>query len=832
MKKFLKYLLIALGSLLVLLGGAAAIIAATFNPNDYKSLIIRQVQEKKQRTLAIPGDIKLTIFPKLGADLGKVSLSEHKSSAEFASIEQARVSLALIPLLSRQLVVDRIQIDGLRANLRRAKDGTTNIDDLLSKAPADPGNPDKLDKPADPTIPPESQKQAGGEAFRFDVDGVRLSNARLHIDDRMKERVIELDKLTLETGRLADNVDSKMTLGSEVKVDRPAVNAVVALNTGFRFSLADKRYTVKGMDGELKGSLLDFSDLVLKVAGDADLAPEVKRFNLNNIKLSGAGKQGADTIDARLDIPKLLFSDQKVEGGKLNGEVRRTQKDKQLAATFALSSFEGTPKAFQVPALSVDATLRDPTMDISAKITGPLSGDIDKLLFTSPQLGIRLAGKKEGKVIEGSATTALSADMEKKLIDLPKLALQFALPTDGGSLALKGDGRLSANLARKTMSAALKGTLDQSAFDARVGMTSFSPAALSFDIGIDRLDLDRYQGRPSAAATQTAKPEPAKSEPAKPEPAGPQARVADEKPLDLSALKTLRADGALRIGSFKIRNLSGSNLRAELHARDGEARVNPIAADLYGGRLAGNMSIAATVPARMSMRQNLSAVNLGPLLKDFTGKNTLEGRGSVQLDVNGTGDTVARIKRGLNGTARMELKDGAVRGVNVAQVIRNAKAAIGEIRGGAAPQTGTSSEGDKTDFSELTASARITNGVARNDDLLIKSPLLRIGGSGDVDLGADKLDYLLKATVVSTLQGQGGPELDALKGLTVPVKLSGPFTALQWRIDFAGMAGELAKQKVDEKKEEIRSRAEKAIDEQKNKMQEKLQDKLKGLFGR
>lgn len=829
MKRLLKYLLIALGSLLVLLVGAAAIIAATFNPNDYKSLIIRQVQEKKQRTLDIPGEIKLTIFPKLGADLGKISLSEHKSSAEFASIDQARVSLALIPLLSRQLVVDRIQIDGLRANFRRAKDGTTNIDDLLSKDQANPANPDNAGNPPDPQTP---QKDASGEAFRFDVDGVRLNNARLRIDDRMKERVVELDKLTLETGRLAENVDSKMTLGSEVKVDRPAVNAILAFRTGFRFSVADKRYTLKDMDGEFKGSLLDFSDLLLKVAGDADLAPEAKRFNLNNIKLSGTGKRGADTVEASLDVPKLVVSDQKVEGGKLNGELRSGQKDKQMAATFALSSFEGTPKAFHVPALSVDATLRDPTMDISAKINGPLSGDIDKLLFTSPQLGVRLGGKKEGKAIEGSATTALSADMEKKLIDLPKLALQLALPTDGGSLALKGNGNVSANLAKNTMSAVLKGTLDQSAFDARFGMTSFSPAAFSFDIGIDKLDLDRYQGRPPAAAAQTARPESAKPEPARPEPAGAPARATDEKPLDLSALKTLRADGTVRIGSFKIRNLSGSNLRAELHARDGEARVNPIAADLYGGRMAGDMSIAATAPARMSMRQNLSGVNLGPLLKDFTGKTKLEGRGSVQLDVTGSGDTVARIKRGLNGTARMELKDGAVRGVNVAQVIRNAKAAIGEIRGGAAPQAGTSSESDKTDFSELTASARITNGVARNEDLLIKSPLLRIGGAGDIDLGADKLDYLVKATVVSTLQGQGGPELEALKGLTVPVKLSGPFTALQWRIDFAGLASELARQKVDEKKEQIRSKAEKAIDEQKNKVQEKLQDKLKGLLGR
>ncbi|MGE5648765.1 MAG: AsmA-like C-terminal region-containing protein, partial [Bacillota bacterium] len=139
---------------------------------------------------------------------------------------------------------------------------------------------------------------------------------------------------------------------------------------------------------------------------------------------------------------------------------------------------------------------------------------------------------------------------------------------------------------------------------------------------------------------------------------------------------------------------------------------------------------------------------------------------------------------------------------------------------------------EKTDFSELSGSFRIANGVAHNDDLSIKSPLMRIGGSGDIDLGAERLDYLVRATVVQSLQGQGGPELQALRGVTVPVRLSGPFAALGWRIDFAGMASELAKQRIDEKKEEVKSKAQKALEEEKAKVQDQLKDQLKGLFGR
>ncbi|MGZ3253945.1 MAG: AsmA family protein, partial [Burkholderiaceae bacterium] len=119
MPKIAKYVVIAIGALVALLLIVIAIVAATFNPNDYKPLIIKMVQEKKQRTLSIPGDIKLTFFPKIGADLGKISLSEHKDSAEFASVNSAKVSLALWPLLSKHLVVDRIVVDGLSANLKR-----------------------------------------------------------------------------------------------------------------------------------------------------------------------------------------------------------------------------------------------------------------------------------------------------------------------------------------------------------------------------------------------------------------------------------------------------------------------------------------------------------------------------------------------------------------------------------------------------------------------------------------------------------------------------------------------------------------------------------------
>ena len=120
------------GAVFVITAAALTYIAATFNPNDYKSKIIQLVQEKKQRTLKLDGDIKLTLFPNIGANINRVSISEFQSMQNFATVESVQVSLALLPLFSKQVVVNQVAINGLNAKLIKYKNGKTNIDYLLS----------------------------------------------------------------------------------------------------------------------------------------------------------------------------------------------------------------------------------------------------------------------------------------------------------------------------------------------------------------------------------------------------------------------------------------------------------------------------------------------------------------------------------------------------------------------------------------------------------------------------------------------------------------------------------------------------------------------------
>lgn len=133
--KLLKWLGIGLGGVVALLGLAIAIISVSFDPNAYKDDITRYVKQNQQRTLSIPGDLHLSFYPKLGIRVGALSLSEFGSDAVFASVAGATVSVELLPLLSKQVVVDRVQVDGLSASIVRGQDGRFNSTISSHRAP-------------------------------------------------------------------------------------------------------------------------------------------------------------------------------------------------------------------------------------------------------------------------------------------------------------------------------------------------------------------------------------------------------------------------------------------------------------------------------------------------------------------------------------------------------------------------------------------------------------------------------------------------------------------------------------------------------------------------
>jgi AsmA protein len=363
-----------------------------------------------------------------------------------------------------------------------------------------------------------------------------------------------------------------------------------------------------------------------------------------------------------------------------------------------------------------------------------------------------------------------------------------ALPGKQVKSEMKGSFAFDAK--KEHVDVELAGGLLQSQVTAKVAVNGFASPAIRFDVDVDQFDADLYMPKKEAGTAKESGP---------------------EQPIDLSALRSLNLEGRLHIGALKVANVKTSNLKLEMKARNGQLNVSPLSANLYKGSVNGSVSVNAQATPVIAVNQTLKGVDIAALTKDAADFDTLEGRGNVGMNLTMRGDTVSAMKQALNGTMSLNLADGAIKGINIAKKLRDAQGMLGKT------QTASADSAEKTDFSELKASFKVNNGVAHNDDLSLKSPLLRLTGNGDIDIGRDSMNYLAKATLAKTLEGQGGK--DAVGGITVPVRVSGPFADLKYTLDFGAMVGEAAKQKVEAKKEEI-----------KTKVQDQLKDSLKGLF--
>ncbi len=434
---------------------------------------------------------------------------------------------------------------------------------------------------------------------------------------------------------------------------------------------------------------------------------------------------------------------------------------------------------------------------------------LDQLEITGPAM------KATGNVAVSGMKTNPQAKGKLKIAEtnLKTLASMLATPietTDPNAMT-KAGGELSFDYANGVVKLdPFKITLDDSELDGFVHVLKTDGPVVRTKMTLNEIDLDRYMP-PAAAGGQ---PGAAKSDGDAAKNGG---KTASADPF--GGLRTLDFEGDFKIGKLKVNNARMSNVTAKVVSKGGVLKVDPMAADLYQGKFNGSTTFDARgKQPKLALNNSLTGIQVGPLLKDVAGEDRLTGNGELHANVSMVGLSEAEIKRSLNGTSRFAFTDGALKGVNIAETVRKASAALGiESK---SMETGTPGQ---TDFSELSGSLQMTNGIVRNDDLQAKSPLLRIEGKGKVDLPNNSIDYLVITELVKSLAGQGGKSRDELSGVPIPVRVTGPLDNPSYRPDLQAAINAKAKAKIDEKKEELKQKA-------KEKVKEKLDDALKGLF--
>jgi len=132
MARPLKIFLMIVGGFFALLALVAIAVSLIFNPNDYKDDAARAAKEKTGRELEIKGDMKLTLYPWLGASISDVQLENAKGfgADPFLKVGQVNVGVKLMPLFKNRVEVAKIKVDGLTLNLEKKADGTNNWQDL------------------------------------------------------------------------------------------------------------------------------------------------------------------------------------------------------------------------------------------------------------------------------------------------------------------------------------------------------------------------------------------------------------------------------------------------------------------------------------------------------------------------------------------------------------------------------------------------------------------------------------------------------------------------------------------------------------------------------
>lgn len=299
-------------------------------------------------------------------------------------------------------------------------------------------------------------------------------------------------------------------------------------------------------------------------------------------------------------------------------------------------------------------------------------------------------------------------------------------------------------------------TLDASVLTFSARARAFDKPDIAVDLDLDTIDLDRYLPRPGTAAAGPSGSGRTGNTPPPGEKTG----------ADYAVLRKMVLEAKARIGRLKAANLEMANLTLLLKARNGVFDLDPFSVALYQGKAGATarVDVRNPVPAtRVSV--NMAGIQAGPMIRDAAEKDVLEGTLAGEFKLDMTGDTPDRIRRTLGGNGELTFTDGAVVGVDIAGVIRNAASGLG--------LTENPDEKPRTDFAELRIPYTAAKGVVAVPGASLASPLLRLGATGKTDLARETLDFRVDPKLVATLKGQG--DTRQRPGLLIPLLITGTY---------------------------------------------------------
>jgi AsmA protein len=471
---------------------------------------------------------------------------------------------------------------------------------------------------------------------------------------------------------------------------------------------------------------------------------------------SSATTKGAPGKSAVPPLQELRLGEVKIEDGRI------TYLDQRSSAHYEVSD--------------VDVAVKLPSLDQPVNVDGALvwngkrvqilaKADRARALLdhTSTPVSMKLASEPVSLNVTGTAALpALSGDVDLKVPSVRALAAWTgqALPATGeglgpfslGAKFTAESGRYAFANARVSLDE-IKGT-----GEVQLDTTGVRPR-IAAKLAVDGLDLNPYLGSESAST----KPAPAAPGGAAPSP-GAAASEWSDAPIDVTALRMADADLDLSATGIRYRKMTADKGLLGVKLQDGRLDADLRDLELYQGKGQGKIALADHKGApSLELSFRLAGVDAEKLLQDVADFGKLRGTANINLDAAGAGKSQRAIVSDLDGKGAVSFTDGALKGVDLAKIARN-------VAGGGAQ--------DATEFSELKGTFTIENGLVRNNDLVLVSPLLRVEGAGTVDLPKRTVDYRLS------------PKGD-LDKFGVSIAVQGPWASPSYNADLGNVPGRL-----------------------------------------
>jgi len=320
-----------------------------------------------------------------------------------------------------------------------------------------------------------------------------------------------------------------------------------------------------------------------------------------------------------------------------------------------------------------------------------------------------------------------------------------------GPVSAKAEVRLNGNV---VMINGLSGTISDSAFNGWASVDVASKPLVKLDLDFHRLAFAMTPGSGDASQPWS------------------------NASIDLTGLNYVDAQARISAAELVIGDGRFAPAAIDAALTSGVMKLQLANLGAYDGNANGDLTIdASTANPTYALRTDLTNVRALPLLKSLADFDKLDGRMQAKISVRSSGNSQRAIIANLSGTVFTVFQDGQIRGLNVAQMIRSLTTST--LSGW------QESEQQATDLSQLSASFKLDKGQAQTTDLNLVGPLVKMTGTGTIDLNTKQIGFRVEPKLVMTTEGQGRAA-DPV-GFGIPVMIEGPWVAPKIYPDMQGV---------------------------------------------